>query len=131
MFNINARIYYEDTDAGGIVYYANYLKFLERARTEFLRSIGFAGSSDLYKENPFGFAVRKVNIEYLRPAVLDDLLTVTCEITNVGGASIVCKQQIFRGEEQLIDAEVTCVHMDLTKLRPVKIPQNMREKFSL
>ncbi len=129
MFNINARIYYEDTDAGGIVYYANYLKFLERARTEFWRSLGFANSDSVYQEEPFGFAVKKVTIEYQKPAILDDLLTVTCEITKVGGASIICKQQIFRGEELLIDAEVVCVHMSFSAKKATKIPQNMREKL--
>ncbi len=129
MFNINTRIYYEDTDAGGIVYYANYLKFLERARTEFLRSLGFSNSETVYQDEPFGFAVKKVTIEYVKPAVLDDLLTISCEVQKVGGASLVCKQQIYRGDELLIDAEVVCVHMSFTQKRPVKIPTKMREKL--
>src|SRR5574344_2399586 len=86
IFAFPIRIYYEDTDAGGIVYYANYLKFAERARTEFIRSLGINQQDELEKEDRCGFAVREVNIQYKRPAVLDDALVVTCEVLEAKGA---------------------------------------------
>lgn len=90
------RVYYEDTDAGGIVYYANYLRFAERARTEYIRALGCSQQDALENEDKFGFAVRYIDVDYKAPAVLDDALTVTCEVKEFGGASAGMFQQIWR-----------------------------------
>ncbi|GAA5143069.1 tol-pal system-associated acyl-CoA thioesterase [Thalassotalea piscium] len=116
------RVYYEDTDAGGIVYYANYLKFFERARTEFLRLRGI-NQSDFLEQN-IGFVVRKVEMENLASAKLDDLLLVTSKICQLKGASIVFEQKIFTQSQILIctaKVRVACVNLALAK--PCAIPE--------
>jgi acyl-CoA thioester hydrolase len=107
------RVYYEDTDTAGIVYYANYLKFAERARTEMLRALGF-DQVRIRAEADVAFAVRACNIEYLRPARLDEALTVETEVTKVGGASIGLIQTVKRGAETLVAMDVTlvCIRAD-------------------
>ncbi|MCX8016802.1 MAG: YbgC/FadM family acyl-CoA thioesterase, partial [Rhodocyclaceae bacterium] len=95
---IPVRIYYEDTDAGGIVYYAHYLKFLERGRSEFLRSLGFA-QRQLAEEAGIAFAVRALSVDYLKPARLDDLVLVDTAIRELGRAQVTFAQSIARGEE--------------------------------
>lgn len=114
------RVYYEDTDAGGIVYYANYLKFAERARTEMLRLVGL-NQSQLKKENGILFAVRSLTIDYRRPAVLDDLLEVVSRFSNLSGASLEVSQVLRRRSEELtqLDLRIVCVGMDG---RPTRIP---------
>lgn len=129
MFAIPVRIYYEDTDAGGIVYYANYLRFLERARTEFVRNLGYEQSQDLLQQDPFGFAVKHVDIDYKSPAQLDDLLKVTCQAKEISGASMDIFQQIWRGETLLVEANVKVVCLNLNKKRPIRIPQKLLEKL--
>ncbi|HRC61225.1 MAG TPA: YbgC/FadM family acyl-CoA thioesterase, partial [Candidatus Propionivibrio aalborgensis] len=86
-FTITVRIYYEDTDAGGVVYYANYLKFLERCRSEWLRSIGH-DQTDLLRDPGIAFVVRSINLEFLKPARLDDLLTVSLEVEKITRSQI-------------------------------------------
>ena len=123
------RIYYEDTDAGGIVYYANYLKFAERARTEYLRALGLEQNSDLAAEEKIGFAVRHCEIDYQKPAVLDDLLKVSCKISELGGASCTMHQEIRRADGTLLvslDVKVVC--MNLAKLRPIRLPASLVQK---
>lgn len=127
-FELPVRVYYEDTDAGGIVYYANYLKFAERARTEYLRTLGLDQQKDLQAEDKTGFAVRHCEIDYLRPAVLDDLLTVSCKITELNGASAVMSQKICRGDELLVTLQVKVVCMNLMRKRPVRLPAEMVQK---
>jgi acyl-CoA thioester hydrolase len=107
------RVYYEDTDAAGIVYYANYLKFAERARTEMLRDMGF-DQKRIREEDDVAFAVRACNTEYLRPARFDDALTVETEVEKVGGASIGLVQTVKRGDEVLVVMHVTlvCIRAD-------------------
>ena len=100
------RIYYEDTDAGGIVYYANYLKFAERTRTEFIRSLGCSQVEDLQSEDKCGFVVRHVDIEYKKPAILDDALVVTCKLVEAKGAGATMQQEIYRGDELLVKMEI-------------------------
>ena len=129
VFAFPIRVYYEDTDAGGIVYYANYLRFAERARTEFIRSLGCSQQSTL-EEEKCGFTVRKCEIEYLRPAVLDDELTVTCEMREVKGASAVMYQEVYRGDELLATVNVKVVYVNLLKKRPTRIPEDLLDKFS-
>lgn len=105
---IEVRVYYEDTDFSGVVYHASYLRFLERGRTEFLRAIGIEhrGSFANGGAGGFYFVVRSMSIEFLRPALMDDILSVTTEISSVGGASIEMAQKIHRGGDILLIAKV-------------------------
>jgi acyl-CoA thioester hydrolase len=126
-FSWPVRVYYEDTDSGGVVYYANYLKFLERARTEWLRAAGFEQPQLLSDFNVI-FVVRSVAIEYLRPAVFNDLLTVTATPARIGRSSIEIAQTVAR-EEVLVTAHVKIVSVDGTSFKPVSIPTPVREKL--
>ena len=128
VFAYPVRVYYEDTDAGGIVYYANYLKFAERARTEFLRALGVCQQENLETEKT-GFVVRSCSIEYLKSAVLDDVLCVTCQISETSAASAVVVQEIRRGDEVLATLEVKVIHMNIATHRPARISKEMFEKF--
>ncbi len=128
MFAYPVRVYYEDTDAGGIVYYANYLKFAERARTEFLRALQVCQQTDL-EQKQTGFVVRSCHIEYLRSAVLDDALIVTCKVMEQGVASATLAQEILRGDEVLATLEVKVIYMNVALRRPTRIPADMTEKF--
>lgn len=128
VFYFPVRIYYEDTDAGGIVYYANYLKFAERARTEFLRFLGINQRRHL-EESGCGFVVRSCNIEYLASAFLDDALTVSCKVESLGAASAVMKQEIKRGDELLCTVSVKAVYLNAATHRPLRIPAEFAEKF--
>ena len=118
------RIYIEDTDPGGIVYYVNYLKFMERARTEFMRSMGFDRSATFNSASMF--VVRDLAIRYLSPAFLDDEIRVTVAVTNVKGASIGMRQNIFRGENELVDASLSLVWVDRENLMPCRLNKEMR-----
>ena len=104
-FSLPVRVYIEDTDAGGIVYYVNYLKFMERARTEMMRTQGFG--KDYIFNHYLMFVVRDVAIRYLAPAQLDDELRDTARIQTLGGASMVLAQTVCRGEQVLAEAQVT------------------------
>ncbi len=123
------RIYYEDTDAGGIVYYANYLKFAERARTEFLRYIGAAPQQNALEDDMCGFVVRHLEIDYRASAKLDDFLTVSCSLTEDKGASAVMHQEICRGDEILAVMDIQVVYVSLAKKRPIRIPDDIRNKL--
>jgi acyl-CoA thioester hydrolase len=118
------RIYWEDTDAGGVVYYANYLKFMERCRTEWLRFIGVDQVS-LRLERQLQFAVVNVVVDYLRPAVLDDEILVTAELVRLSGATITFKQTILRGAVQLVDASTRVACLDSGTLKPRAIPKDL------
>ena len=127
IFNWPVRVYYEDTDSGGVVYYANYLKFMERARTEWLRAMGFEQSA-LLNEHHVIFVVRSVAIEYLKSAVFDDMLQVTARVEHVGRSQIVFKQTIERNDV-LARAEVKIVCVNGEAFKPVKIPDAIRQKL--
>ncbi len=121
-----ARVYFEDTDSGNVVYYANYLKFLERARTEWLRSLGFQQNA-LMKDHGMMFAVVSVRADYLKPARLDDLLFISCE-PQLQRASLHFKQQIRRGSEDgelLLDAEIRVACLDANSFKPRRLPAQM------
>ena len=118
------RVYYEDTDLAGIVYYANYLKFIERARSEWVRSRGIE-QGRLRAEKGIVFAVRRVEADYLRPAVFEDLLTVTTGLVELGGARIVLDQAVWRGEERLFVARVMLVCVD-EQMGAARIPAEVR-----
>lgn len=122
---LDIRVYYEDTDAGGVMYYANYLKFFERARTEWLRRLGIEHSGLASRERRM-FVVKAVEIQYRRPARLDDLLGIHSKITRIGRASIVFEQAAMRGEELLCEStiQVCCVNADT--LRPAGITRELR-----
>lgn len=119
-FSFPVRIYYEDTDAGGIVYYANYLKYAERARTEFLRHLGL-NQEEMLKKDGKGFVVRDCNICYKSPAKLDDALNITCKVTEVKGVSLKMEQKLYRGENVLCEISITLVFLSLENMRPCKI----------
>ncbi|CAI8165373.1 MAG: Acyl-CoA thioesterase YbgC [Methanobacteriota archaeon] len=123
-FSFTVRIYIEDTDPGGIVYYVNYLKFMERARTEFMRSLGFDRSATFNSASMF--VVRDLAIRYLSPAFLDDEIRVTVAVTNVKGASIGMRQNIFRGENELVEASLSLVWVDRENLMPSRLSKEMR-----
>lgn len=123
-FSFPIRIYYEDTDAGGIVYYANYLKYAERARTEFLRHLGI-NQQDMLKNQGVGFVVRSCNISYKAPARLDDALNMTCKVTAVKGASLVMEQKLYRNDTVICEIEITLVFLSLPAMRPAKIPETI------
>ena len=118
------RIYYEDTDAGGVVYYANYLKFFERDRTEFLRAKDII-QSDLIKNFGIIFVVKNCFIQYLKPARLDDLITIATTIDQIKPASIVMKQKMTREEQVLCQLDVEIVCADAYSLKPKRIPQQL------
>ncbi|MDV7339110.1 tol-pal system-associated acyl-CoA thioesterase [Terasakiella sp. A23] len=122
------RIYYEDTDSGEIVYYANYLKFAERARTEFLRHFNIK-QSELLENDRIAFAVRRAEADYRKPAKLDDLLHVHTRLSKLGGASLEMEQVIKRDEETLVSVKVkvACIHLEG---RPVPIPTAVRNVFN-
>jgi tol-pal system-associated acyl-CoA thioesterase len=120
--SLDIRIYYEDTDAGGIVYYANYLKFMERARTELLREKGFLSSESL--SSGAGFVVANLAIKYKASAKLDDLLTVRTTVKDRKNASLVLQQDIYKAAQLLTESEITLAYVDLNG-RPVKLPHNI------
>lgn len=128
-FRLPVRIYYEDTDAGGVVYYANYLKYAERARTEFLRFLGFEQREDLESEGRFAFMIRKAEVEYLKPSRLDDLIEVCCEVENIKGATVEMNQEILCKDETRVKIKVTAVYINLDKMRPTRVPEEMAAKF--
>jgi acyl-CoA thioester hydrolase len=120
-FHWPVRVYWEDTDAGGVVYYANYLKFMERARSEWLRSLGFEQDA-LIRDAAVIFAVRSVQVEYLRPARFNDALTVSAAVVQSGGASITFAQEVRRGDEVLCSGTVKIASLDAVTLRPKPVP---------
>ena len=124
-FAWRARVYWEDTDGGGVVYYANYLKFMERARTEWLRTLGHS-QAELAEQFGFVFAVVEVKVNYRRPARLDDELTVTCLPVPEGRASIRFKQVVRKGEDTLADGEVRVACVDAKTFRPRPLPDFIR-----
>ena len=127
-FSIPIRIYYEDTDAGGVVYYANYLKFLERCRTEWLRSDGHQ-QGELLREASIAFVVRSISADYLKPARLDDLLSVSMEVERITRAQIFFRQSIRRGDEELLTAQVQVVCVNPAQMKIVSIPTLLRTQL--
>src|SRR5690606_18043544 len=113
-FTLPVRVYYEDTDAGGVVYYANYLKFCERARTEWLRTLGVSQQA-LIDERGLGFVVRSVQADYRASARLDDALEVITQVAMLRRASILFEQQLVRGQELLFTARVLLASIDLRR----------------
>ncbi len=127
MDNFFCKVYYEDTDAGGIVYYANYLKYIERARTESLRTIGLF-QNKIKDQSNLIFVVRSIFAEYLKPAKLDDVLEVTTNFKKLGMVSIVVEQEIFLNKTKIFGAKVKLGIIDLNG-KPKKLPNTLRLKL--
>ena len=127
-FNWNARVYYEDTDAGGVVYHARYLAFYERARTEMLRQLDIKQQKLL--QEGIAFVVKKMDISYDFPARLDDMLTISTQVEQIRKASIIFKQTILNQNKQIIsnaDVVIACVNM--TKMKPCALPKLLVLEF--
>ena len=125
-FTWTVRVYYEDTDTGGVVYYANYLKFFERARTEWLRAAGF-GQQTLASEQGLQFVVARIECDYKRPARLDDVIQLDVRVVQAGKVSVVFEQTARRGEEVLATARVRAGCVDTKTLAPRAMPAPMLE----
>jgi acyl-CoA thioester hydrolase len=127
VFRLPVRVYFEDTDAAGVVYYASYLRFIERARTEWLRALGFEQSGA--EMQGAAFAVRSIAAEYLKPARLDDALEVVSSIVSLGRAQIVFAQRVERQGELLVDAAVRVACFDPIRVKAMAIPADIFAKF--
>jgi acyl-CoA thioester hydrolase len=134
-FSLPVRIYYEDTDAGGVVYYANYLKFLERCRSEWLRAIGHQ-QAELLRDPGIAFVVRSVQADFLKPARLDDQLLVDLEVEKISRAQIFFRQTIRRADEslaggsgELLSATVRLVCVNAAQMKPTSIPAFLRSQL--
>lgn len=128
-FSIPIRVYIEDTDAGGIVYYANYLRFMERARTEWLRACGI--ELDLWQmQHRKLFVVRSVQIDFLSPARFNDQLTVSAHLVTLKSASLICEQHVMRTNTQLTESLVRLVCVDADTLAPCAIPLEIKEAMT-
>jgi acyl-CoA thioester hydrolase len=128
-FSFPVRVYYEDTDAGGVVYHANYLMFFERARTEFLRHLGFA-QSELKAKEKVMFVVRGLQIKYRQPAVFDELLEVITSVRQQGRSAMLFEQTLLRGDIALTRANVEVVCVSTETFKPVAIPATILTKIS-
>ncbi|SFO12811.1 tol-pal system-associated acyl-CoA thioesterase [Nitrosospira briensis] len=127
-FSLPVRVYYQDTDAGGVVYHSTYLDYMERARYEWLRELGFDIHS-LVQVHKVVFMIRSLSIEYFRPALLDDLLHVTAQAAELGRSRIAISQHILRGTATLVSAAVQAVCVGSDSLKPVSIPLPLRQKL--
>ncbi|MDD4962551.1 MAG: tol-pal system-associated acyl-CoA thioesterase [Gallionella sp.] len=128
IFSLPMRVYFQDTDAGGVVYHASYVNFMERARTEWLRTQGYTNAGLM---TTFGmlFVVRSLKLEYLKPAVLDDLLEVTAQVKEMGRSRLSLLQTIRRDGVLLTEAEVHLVCVDKEIFRPVRVPELLRAQW--
>ncbi len=123
-FDWPIRVYYEDTDSGGVVYHSQYLNFMERARTEWLRQLGFE-QDELITEHQCIFAVHSMQLQFKRPARFNDALIVSSEVSGVSGASLSFEQRVLRDNELLCQAEVKVACLDSGRFRPKSIPKFM------
>ena len=128
VFSWPVRVYYEDTDLGGVVYYANYLKFLERARTEWLRARGFEQNA-LAAVHQVMFIVRAVSLDYRKPARFNDELEVTVELREIGASRIALQQLVRRGQEEMVAAQVEIACVNTISFKPVRIPESVIAKI--
>src|SRR3954451_6378951 len=128
VFSLPVRVYYQDTDAGGVVYHSTYLDFLERARYEWLRELGFDIHS-LIQVHKVIFMIRSLSIEYFKPALLDDLLHITAQPAELGRSQITIAQKVTRGADVLTKATVQAVCVGADPLKPVSLPAPLRHKL--
>ncbi len=129
VFALPIRVYFQDTDAGGVVYHGSYVNFMERARTEWLRDVCGYSNGALMKEFGAVFVVRSMKLDYLKPALLDDLLDVTAQVRDIGRSRITLLQTVRRGEELLTEAEVHLVCVSLESFKPVSVPDVLRAQL--
>jgi acyl-CoA thioester hydrolase len=127
-FALPVRVYYEDTDASGVVYYANYLKFMERARTEWLAALGFPLAA-FEREHGVVFVVHRCEIDFTHPARLNDALAVTVEVEQRGASRLVARQQVRRDQTVLASARITLACVDTARWRPVRIPAPLANRM--
>jgi len=129
-FSLEVRVYYEDTDAAGVVYYANYLKFMERARTEWLAAIGFPLAA-FEAEHRVAFVVHRVEVDFILPARLNDTLAVTVEPVERGASRLVAMQEVRRGPVALTRARVALACVDIARFKPARIPKPLRQALEV
>ena len=125
-FELPVRVYYEDTDAGGVVYHANYLRFMERARSEWLSRLGLE-HAELTRDHGLMFVVRSAQLDFLRPAKLADHLTIDLAISRLRRSSMTFSQQVWRGEECLCRGEISVVAVNVATFRPCGLPPAVRQ----
>ena len=128
MFEKTERVYYEDTDAGGVVYHANYLKFMERCRSEWLANMGFSVAT-LQDDQGIIFAVRNAEIDFIAPARLLDILTVSCEILHIGKVKLLLLQKIYNQQQLLCSAKIKLATLDRTSFKLTTIPETLGDKL--
>lgn len=128
VFTLPVRVYFQDTDAGGVVYHASYVNFMERARTEWLRGFGYSNAG-LMKELGVVFVVRSLKMDYLKPALLDDMLSITAQVKELGRSRLSLLQSVMRGDELLTEAEVHLVCVSMASFKPVSVPEILREQL--
>lgn len=131
VFSLPVRVYFHDTDAGGVVYHGSYVNFMERARTEWLREVCGFSNGALMKEFGVVFVVRAMKIDYLKPALLDDMLTITAQVKDIGRSRVTLAQTVRRGDELLTEGEVHLVCVALASFKPVSVPEVLREKWKI
>ena len=127
-FRFPVRVYYEDTDAAGVVYYANYLKFMERARTEWLAALGFPLAA-FEREHGVVFVVHRCEIDFRQPARLNDALDVSVEAVKLGASTLTARQDVSRGADVMTSALVTLACLDAARWRPVRMPASLAAKL--
>jgi len=125
-FSVEVRVYYQDTDAGGVVFHAQYLAFMERARTELLNDAGI-DLSRLSDERRVIFMVHELAVRFHQPAGLNDLVSVSAEVVKMGRASVVFRQRVERGQELLVEADVTLAVVDRVRMRPARMPEELKK----
>lgn len=127
-YSLPVRVYYQDTDAGGVVYHSTHLNFMERARNEWLRELGFDANS-LIELHKTIFMIRSINIEYFKPALLDDLLQVTVQDVEMGRSRMTLYQEILSNDVRLVSATVHAVCVGADSLKPVSVPSPLRQQI--
>ncbi len=128
VFSWPVRVYFQDTDAGGVVYHASYVNFMERARTEWLRTFGYSNAG-LMQQLGVVFVVRSMKLEYLKPALLDDMLTVTAQVKDIGRSRITLLQTVKRDDELLTEGEVHLVCVNVETFKPVSVPDVLKKQW--
>lgn len=128
VFTLPVRVYYADTDAGGVVYHGSFVNFMERARTEWLRTFGYTGLG-MMREFGMLFVVRSLKVDYLKPALLDDMLAVSAQIKEIGRSRMTLHQTVRRGEDLLAEGEVHLVCVTKDAFKPVAIPDILRDHW--
>ena len=128
-FSIPVRVYYQDTDAGGVVFHGQYLAFMERARTELLNAAGI-DLARVADERRVLFLVYEIRARYHQPARLNELLTVSAEVATMGRASLVFRQRVERGADLLVEAEVTIALVDRDRMRPARMPRELEQALT-